>query len=217
MMEFLVTMTVEPGEWRTLGLFSGENGEQLEKTLASSPLRVWRRDEVPPLAPDPNDPGAGASGTAGPTSGVLHCLHVPQDASPDEVRAVTAREAVRPGELADQGAARTAVAAAGRGGAAPGAGLVAGRRSAADARHSGLTAEVELDDGADDAVGGASERPCCDLNELTTDALRQAVPMIKWFRRSAKRQRDAEADAAHPTRSSPIHLRCAGEPQESHS
>jgi muconolactone D-isomerase len=33
---------VEPGEWRTLGLFSGENEQQLEKTLASMPLRVWR-------------------------------------------------------------------------------------------------------------------------------------------------------------------------------
>jgi muconolactone D-isomerase len=47
---------VEPDEWRTLGLFSGENGEQLEKTLASMPLRVWRSDEVTPLAPHPNDP-----------------------------------------------------------------------------------------------------------------------------------------------------------------
>jgi muconolactone D-isomerase len=164
---------VEPGEWRTLGLFSGENREQLEKTLASMPLRVWRRDEVTPLAP-PEPSSAGASGTAGPTAGVLHCLHVPDTAG----RVAGRRQCRhRPGRFArgtrGPGGARTAVAAAGRGGTDPGAGLVAGRRSAADARHSGLTADVELDDGADDAVGGASERPCCDLNELTTDALRK--------------------------------------------
>ncbi len=46
-----------PGEWRTLGLFAASGGEQLEKVLASMPLRVWRTDEVTPLAPHPNDPG----------------------------------------------------------------------------------------------------------------------------------------------------------------
>jgi muconolactone delta-isomerase len=45
-----------PGEWRTLGLFAADNGEQLEEVLASMPLRVWRTDEVTPLSPHPNDP-----------------------------------------------------------------------------------------------------------------------------------------------------------------
>ena len=47
---------VEPGEWRTLGLFAAADDEQLERVLASMPLRVWRTDEVTPLAPHPNDP-----------------------------------------------------------------------------------------------------------------------------------------------------------------
>jgi muconolactone delta-isomerase len=46
-----------PGEWRTWGLFSVEDAEQLEQVLASMPLRVWRRDMVTPLTPHPNDPG----------------------------------------------------------------------------------------------------------------------------------------------------------------
>src|SRR5690349_8843247 len=46
---------LQPGEWRTLGLFAAD-GEQLEKALASMPLRVWRTDEVTPLSPHPNDP-----------------------------------------------------------------------------------------------------------------------------------------------------------------
>jgi muconolactone D-isomerase len=34
---------------------------QLEQVLASMPLRVWRTDEVTPLAPHPSDPGLAAS------------------------------------------------------------------------------------------------------------------------------------------------------------
>ena len=33
---------LQPGEWRTLGLFFADDGEQLEEVLASMPLRVWR-------------------------------------------------------------------------------------------------------------------------------------------------------------------------------
>ena len=48
-----------PGEWRTLGLFTADSAEELEKTLAGMPLRVWRTDTVTPLFPHPNDPGSG--------------------------------------------------------------------------------------------------------------------------------------------------------------
>ena len=47
---------LEPGEWRTLGLFSAGDDVQLEEVLASMPLRVWRTDEVTPLSRHPNDP-----------------------------------------------------------------------------------------------------------------------------------------------------------------
>jgi len=47
---------LQPGEWRTLGLFAADSDEQLQKVLASMPLRIWRTDEVTPLAPHPNDP-----------------------------------------------------------------------------------------------------------------------------------------------------------------
>ena len=46
---------LQPGEWRTLGLFAADDG-QLEEVLASMPLRIWRTDEVTPLSPHPNDP-----------------------------------------------------------------------------------------------------------------------------------------------------------------
>lgn len=50
---------LRPGEWRTLGLFTADSAEELEKTLAGMPLRVWRTDTVTPLFPHPNDPGPG--------------------------------------------------------------------------------------------------------------------------------------------------------------
>src|SRR5690349_9315320 len=37
---------LQPGEWRTLGLFAAAGGDRLEEVLASMPLRVWRTDEV---------------------------------------------------------------------------------------------------------------------------------------------------------------------------
>jgi muconolactone D-isomerase len=49
---------LNPGEWRTLGLFAADDERQLEELLASMPLRVWRADQVTPLSPHPNDPAA---------------------------------------------------------------------------------------------------------------------------------------------------------------
>ena len=59
---------LQPGEWRTLGLFAADDDQQLEEILASMPLRVWRTDEVTPLSPHPNDPAWQAS-SPGPTGG----------------------------------------------------------------------------------------------------------------------------------------------------
>jgi len=47
---------LQPGEWRTLGLFAADDDQQLERALASMPLRIWRTDEVTPLSRHPNDP-----------------------------------------------------------------------------------------------------------------------------------------------------------------
>jgi muconolactone D-isomerase len=47
---------LEPGEWRSVGLFAAAGRGQLDKVLASMPLHVWRTDEVMPMSPHPNDP-----------------------------------------------------------------------------------------------------------------------------------------------------------------
>jgi len=46
------------GEWRTVRLFAAADDTDLEKALASMPLRMWRTDEVTPLGAHPNDPAS---------------------------------------------------------------------------------------------------------------------------------------------------------------
>jgi muconolactone delta-isomerase len=48
---------VEPGEWKTLGLWSADDERQLQEILATMPLHIWMTVEVTPLTPHPNDPG----------------------------------------------------------------------------------------------------------------------------------------------------------------
>ena len=96
---------LRPGEWRSLGLFAADGDDALEQVLASMPLRVWRTDEVTPLAPHGNDPGpsAGARGEGAPEFLTVFTLAVP-DGTPDEaVDIAEAREAVRARELAEEG------------------------------------------------------------------------------------------------------------------
>ena len=52
---------LQPGEWRTLGMFDAADRTELEAVLRSMPLRVWRTDDIVPLRPHPNDPGREAA------------------------------------------------------------------------------------------------------------------------------------------------------------
>ncbi len=93
---------LEPGEWRSLGLFAADDGGDLERVLASMPLRVWRTDEVTPLARHPNDPvlAAGPDGTEFLTT---FTVTVPDGTPARTVEDTKAREAERAYELAGQG------------------------------------------------------------------------------------------------------------------
>jgi muconolactone delta-isomerase len=101
---------LQPGEWRTFGLFAADDGAQLEKVLASMPLRIWRTDEVTPLSPHPNDPGRHTSTPqcAAPEGKsneflVTFTVVIPADTPADTVTATKAAEARRAAELAGQG------------------------------------------------------------------------------------------------------------------
>jgi muconolactone delta-isomerase len=95
---------LQPGEWRSLGLFAASDGGQLQQTLASMPLRIWRTDEVTPLAPHPNDPGASTRpGQSGAEFLATSAVTIPEGTPRQAVVDAEAREAERARELADQG------------------------------------------------------------------------------------------------------------------
>jgi muconolactone delta-isomerase len=91
-----------PGEWRSLGLFAAGDEARLEEVLASMPLRVWRTDEVTPLAPHPNDPGLPAM-TGAAEFLTTFTIVIPEGTPAATVADTEAREAVRAKELAGQG------------------------------------------------------------------------------------------------------------------
>jgi muconolactone delta-isomerase len=91
-----------PGEWRSLGLLAADDGAELERVLASMPLRIWRTDEVIPLARRPNDPVLEASSD---TTEFLTTFTttIPESTPAQTVADTKAREAERAYELAGQG------------------------------------------------------------------------------------------------------------------
>ena len=101
---------LQPGEWRSLGLFAADNADDLQQTLASMPLHVWRTDEVTPLAKHPNDPGprpdtnlrSGPS-QAGTEFLATFTVSIPAGTPRQAAEAAAAGEAARAHELAEQG------------------------------------------------------------------------------------------------------------------
>ncbi len=101
---------LQPGEWRSLGLFAADGPDALEDVLASMPLRVWRTDEPTPLAPHPDDParqpalpGQTAQHPGGSEFLTTFIVSIPGGTPAEEVDVIDAREADRARELAGQG------------------------------------------------------------------------------------------------------------------
>ena len=94
---------LQPGEWRTLGLFAADDDRQLEDVLASMPLRVWRSDAVTPLAPHPNDPKPARTGGHGAEFMVRLEIAPPEGTTAETVEQLKQREAARVRELAALG------------------------------------------------------------------------------------------------------------------
>jgi muconolactone delta-isomerase len=116
---------VRPGEWRTLGLFVAADADQLEKVLAGMPLRVWRNDEVTPLAPHPNDPAMRArtgvndrslsTGTGDPEFLTFFSIVIPDGTSAQAVADADEREADQAADWAGRGKLRRLWALPGEG------------------------------------------------------------------------------------------------------
>jgi muconolactone delta-isomerase len=93
---------LNPGEWRTLGLFDARDAGDLEAVLASMPLRVWRTDQTEQLSPHPNNPALSGAGR-GHEFLVTMALAIPNGTPSTVVADKYAREAERAGELSDNG------------------------------------------------------------------------------------------------------------------
>src|SRR5262249_5802446 len=98
------------GEWQTLGLFAADNDDQLERLLASMPLRVWRTDQATPLSAHPNDPAPArmTERTTDPQEKAVEFLTtftvtIPAGTPDEDVDDLTTREAHRAHQLAQQG------------------------------------------------------------------------------------------------------------------
>ena len=92
---------LQPGEWRTLGLFT-DHADEVESVLASMPLRIWRSDEVIPLQPHPNDPNLAGIGL-GRERLIAMTIAVPDGTASSAVDDKLSREAQRARELSGQG------------------------------------------------------------------------------------------------------------------
>jgi muconolactone delta-isomerase len=116
---------LRPGEWRSLGLFVAADADELERTLAAMPLRIWRSDEVTPLSPHPNDPAARSgtsvndralsAGTGDPEYLTYFSVVVPDHVTAGQVADAEAREADKARDWADQGRLRRLWALPGQG------------------------------------------------------------------------------------------------------
>ena len=147
---------LQPCEWRSLGLFAADDGDELERVLASMPLRVWRTDEVTPLSRHPNDPPGlrSESGRHG-ISDQLHHHHPGGHARPDGGGHQGARGRTRT-RAGRAGTPASAVGAAGRGALA---GPLASPRRGRDAGDPEIAPAGRLDDRADQAAHPAPQRP----------------------------------------------------------
>jgi muconolactone delta-isomerase len=116
---------LRPGEWRTLALFVAADADQLEKVLAGMPLRIWRSDEVTPLAPHPNDPAMRArtgvndrslsAGTGDPEFLTFFSIVIPDGTTAQAVADANAREAGEAAKWAGKGKLRRLWALPGEG------------------------------------------------------------------------------------------------------
>lgn len=94
-----------PGEWRTIGLFTADGPEDLEQTLASMPLRVWRTDEPMALGAHANDPGPDTVPLA-PNDGeylVTFIVRIPTGTDSQTIEKITAGEANAARQAAEEG------------------------------------------------------------------------------------------------------------------
>ncbi len=81
---------------QTRYLVAADDAGQLQQTLASMPLKIWRTDQVTPLAPHPSDPGPNTRpGQSGAEFLATFVISIPDGTPRQAVEDAEAREAAR--------------------------------------------------------------------------------------------------------------------------
>lgn len=101
-LERLWRVSTLPDQWRTFGLFRAADDAHLDRVLSSMPLHVWRTDDVTALSAHPNDPGRTRGAQRSEFFTTL-TITVPDRTTSEEILELTAAEATRARELAQQG------------------------------------------------------------------------------------------------------------------
>jgi muconolactone delta-isomerase len=95
---------LQPGEWRTFGLFAAGDEGELEQVLSGMPLRVWRTDAVTALSPHPNDVAVPHPRSAtGPEFLVTFSQFIPAGTPSRAIEDRKEQESARARQLAEQG------------------------------------------------------------------------------------------------------------------
>jgi muconolactone delta-isomerase len=95
---------LQPGEWRTFGLFAAPDEDALERVLSTMPLRIWRTDTVTALGPHPNDGAVPHPGSVtGPEFLVTFTQSIPAGTPVEAIEDREKQESARARQLAEQG------------------------------------------------------------------------------------------------------------------
>jgi muconolactone delta-isomerase len=98
---------LQPGEWRSIGLFAASGDTAIKEVLASMPLHVWRTDEITPLSAHPSDPHTSGSRSAStqedPEFLTAFTVSIPADTPGQSADDTEKAEAQRAHQLAEEG------------------------------------------------------------------------------------------------------------------
>jgi muconolactone delta-isomerase len=95
---------LQPGEWRTFGLFAAADEGELERVLSAMPLWIWRTDTVTALRPHPNDVAVPSPRSAtGPEFLVTFTQFVPAGTPARVIEEKEEQESARARQLAEHG------------------------------------------------------------------------------------------------------------------
>ena len=188
----------QAGEWRTLGLFAADDADRFQQTLASMPLKIWRTDQVTPLAPHPNDPGPSTRpGQAGAEFLTTFTVTIPDGTPRQAVEGAGAGEAART-RAGWPGTPRASVDTARSGTRSR---RIPGQGQRADGSHREVAAARPVDDDGDHAAHASAPASSTDTGSDAGRSWRILSTSSRRRTRTSSRSRATSPSRPPPTES----------------